>query len=199
MLKLVYWSVHANCLMKVLNGGDDATSTLLWNVLINGYCKVGKWGKAVELFKVMPEKYGSTWSTLINGLMKAGEIDRAMELWRSVEERDVVSWTTMINGFSQNGQHEQALSMFFEMLEEGVKPNDQTIVCALLACAKAGALATGTRIHGCFVEKDLRTWSVMIRGCAINGYLDKALDCFNKMKSTGTRLTPVFRFFFLIF
>ncbi|KAJ0785508.1 putative tetratricopeptide-like helical domain superfamily [Helianthus annuus] len=47
MLKLVYWSVHANCLMKVLNGGDDATSTLLWNVLINGYCKVGKWGKAV--------------------------------------------------------------------------------------------------------------------------------------------------------
>ncbi|MFS7910721.1 putative tetratricopeptide-like helical domain superfamily [Helianthus anomalus] len=62
--------------------GDDATSTLLWNVLINGYCKVGKWGKAVELFEVMPEKYGSTWSTLINGLMKAGEIDRAMELWR---------------------------------------------------------------------------------------------------------------------
>ncbi|KAF5817341.1 putative tetratricopeptide-like helical domain superfamily [Helianthus annuus] len=120
MLKLVYWSVHANCLMKVLNGGDDARSTLLWNVLINGYCKVGKWGKAVELFEVMPEKYGSTWSTLINGLMKAGEIDRAMELWRSVEERDVVCWTTMINGFSQNGQHEQALSMFFEMLEEGV-------------------------------------------------------------------------------
>ncbi|KAJ0561945.1 putative tetratricopeptide-like helical domain superfamily, DYW domain-containing protein [Helianthus annuus] len=202
--------------------GDEARSTLLWNVLINGYCKVGKWGKAMELFEVMPEKYGSTWSTLINGLMKAGEINRAMELWRSVEERDVVSWTTMINGFSQNGQHEQALSMFFEMLEEGVKPNDQTIVCALLACAKAGALETGTRIHDYIlsngfalkkgitaalvdmyakcgslenasrvfdmaVEKDLRTWSVMIWGCAINGYLDKALDCFNKMKSTGIK------------
>ncbi|KAI3688414.1 hypothetical protein L1987_82127 [Smallanthus sonchifolius] len=127
--------------------GDEARSTLLWNVLINGHCKVGKWVKAMELFEVMPEKYGSTWSTLINGLMKAGEINRAMELWDSVEERNVVSWTTMINGFSQNGQHEKALSMFTKMLEEGVEPNDQTIVCALLDCAKAGALDTGTRIH----------------------------------------------------
>ncbi|KAF5773498.1 putative tetratricopeptide-like helical domain superfamily [Helianthus annuus] len=42
---------------------------------------------------------------------------------------------------------EQALSMFFEMLEHGVKPNDQTIVCVLFACAKARAIETGTRIH----------------------------------------------------
>ncbi|KAK1429110.1 hypothetical protein QVD17_11312 [Tagetes erecta] len=201
-----------------------ATSTLIWNVLINGYCKVGKWVKAMELFEVMPETYGSTWSTLINGLMKAGEVDRAVELWRDVEDKDVVSWTTMINGFSINGQHEKAISMFTQMLEEsGVKPNDQTIVCALLACAKAGALETGRRIHEYVLsngfslkkkviaaalvdmyakcgsienatrvfdvaqEKDLRTWSVMIWGCAINGYLDKALDCFNKMKSTGIK------------
>ncbi|KAL8245618.1 hypothetical protein R6Q59_011876 [Mikania micrantha] len=203
---------------------SSATSTLLCNVLINGYCRVGKWVQAMELFEVMPEKYGSTWSTLINGLMKAGEIKKAMEIWHSLDERDVVSWTTMINGFSQNGQHEKALSMFAEMLEEGVRPNDRTIVCALLACAKVGALETGTRIHDYILsngftlkkgitdalvdmyakcgsienasrafdmaeeeEKDLRTWSVMIWGCAINGYLDKALNCFNKMKSTGIK------------
>ncbi|KAI3706222.1 hypothetical protein L6452_23818 [Arctium lappa] len=202
--------------------GNEARSTLLWNVLINGYCKVGRWGKAMELFEGMPEKYGSTWSTLLNGLMKAGEVYRAVELWHSVTEKDVVSWTTMIHGFSQNGQHEKALSMFFEMLEEGVKPNDQTVVSALLACAKAGALETGVRIHDYISsngvtlkrgimaalvdmyakcgsiekassifdmgeEKDLRTWSVMIWGCAINGYLDKALQYFNKMKSTGIK------------
>ncbi|KVH90995.1 pentatricopeptide repeat-containing protein At1g04840 [Cynara cardunculus var. scolymus] len=202
--------------------GNEAKSTLLWNVLINGYCKVGRWGKAMELFEGMPEKYGSTWSTLLNGLMKAGEVYRAMELWHSVTEKDVVSWTTMIHGFSQNGQHEKALSMFFEMLEEGVKPNDQTVVSALLACAKAGALETGVRIHDYISsngftlkrgimaalvdmyakcgsiekassvfdmgeEKDLRTWSVMIWGCAINGYLEKALQYFNKMRSTGIK------------
>ncbi|CAI9290483.1 unnamed protein product [Lactuca saligna] len=202
--------------------GDDARSTLIWNVLINGFCKAGNWGKALELFEEMPEKYGSTWSSLIDGLMKAGEINRAMELWHSMEEKDVVSWTTMIDGFSQNEQHEKAISMFFEMLEEGGKPNDHTIVCVLLACAKAGALATGVRIHDYILnngftikrgittalvdmyskcgsienascvfdkteDKDLHTWTVMIWGCAINGYLHKALEFFNKMKSTGIK------------
>ncbi|MFS8005803.1 putative tetratricopeptide-like helical domain superfamily [Helianthus anomalus] len=38
--------------------------------------------------------------------------------------------------------NEHALSMFFEMLEQGVKPNDQTIVCVVLACAKSGAIET---------------------------------------------------------
>ncbi|XP_076924528.1 pentatricopeptide repeat-containing protein At1g04840-like [Bidens hawaiensis] len=203
--------------------GDGVRSTLLWNVLINGYCRAGKWRKAMELFEVMPvEKYGSTWSALINGLMKAGEIDRAMEIWGCVVDKDVVSWTTMINGFMQNGRYEKALSMFGEMLEQGVRPNDQTIGCVLLACAKAGALETGTRIHEYVLsnrfalrkgvtaalvdmyakcgsvenasrvfdvaeEKDIRTWSVMIWGCAINGYLDKAVDCFNKMMYAGIK------------
>lgn len=213
--------------------GDRVRTTLLWNVLINGYCRVGKWRKAMELFGAMPEKYGSTWCTLINGLMKAGEIDRAMEIWGCVVEKDVVSWTTMINGFSQNGRYEKALSMFGEMLEQGVRPNDQTIGCVLLACAKAGALETGTRIHEYVLrngfglrkgvtaalvdmyakcgsvenasrvfdvaqEKDIRMWSVMIWGCAINGYLDKALDFFNKMMYAGTRSTFISGFIFLI-
>ncbi|PWA64633.1 tetratricopeptide repeat (TPR)-like superfamily protein [Artemisia annua] len=176
--------------------------------------------KGVELFEGMGVRYGSTWSCLINGLMGAGEVARAVEVWRRVEEKDVVTWTTMIHGFSQNGEYEKGLAMFFEMLEEGVKPNDQTIVCVLLACAKAGALETGVRVHDYVVsngfglkkgitaalvdmyakcgsienasrvfdmaeEKDLRTWSVMIWSCAINGYLDKAIQYFNKMKSSG--------------
>ncbi|GJS54603.1 pentatricopeptide repeat-containing protein [Tanacetum coccineum] len=198
-------------------------NVLLWNVLINGYCKAGEWEKGVELFEVMPVKYGSTWSCLINGLMGAGQVGRAIEVWRGVEEKDVVTWTTMIHGFSQNGEYEKGLAMFFEMLEEGnVKPNDQTIVCVLLACAKAGALETGVRVHDYVVsngfglkkgitaalvdmyakcgsienatsvfdmaeEKDLRSWSVMIWGCAINGYLDKAIQYFDKMNASGIK------------
>nr|GEX69264.1 pentatricopeptide repeat-containing protein At1g04840 [Tanacetum cinerariifolium] len=80
----------------------------------------------------MGVRYGSTWSCLI---------------------KDVVTWTTMIHGFSQNGEYEKGLAMFFEMLVEGVKPNDQTIVCVFLACAEAGALETG--VFDMAEEKDL--------------------------------------------
>ncbi|PWA95809.1 Pentatricopeptide repeat-containing protein [Artemisia annua] len=55
--------------------------------------------------------------------------------------------TTKIIGFLQNGEYEKGLTTVFEMLEEGVKPNDQTIVFVLLACAKVGALEKGVRVH----------------------------------------------------
>lgn len=56
-----------------------------------------------------------------------------------MDEKNVVTWTTMIHGFSRNGEYEKGSAMFLEMLVEGVKPNDLTIVCAHLACAKAGS------------------------------------------------------------
>ncbi|CAI0380242.1 unnamed protein product [Linum tenue] len=53
----------------------------------------------------------------------------------------------MVNGFSQNGDNEKALSVFSRMLEENVRPNDFTVVSALSACAKIGAVEAGLRIH----------------------------------------------------
>lgn len=126
---------------------NKAESILLWNVLINGCCKVGDLSKAASLFEAMPERNAGSWNSLINGFVRNGDLDRARELFVQMPEKNVVSWTTMINGFSQNGDHEKALSMFWRMLEEGVRPNDLTVVSALLACTKIGALQVGERIH----------------------------------------------------
>ncbi|EEF44204.1 pentatricopeptide repeat-containing protein, putative [Ricinus communis] len=122
-------------------------STLLWNVLINGCCKVGDMRKALELFEDMPLRNTASWNSLINGFFKIGDLEQAIEHFDRMPVKDVVSWTTMVNGFSQNGDHEKALSVFSRMLDEDVKPNDFTIVSALSACAKIGALEAGLRIH----------------------------------------------------
>lgn len=53
---------------------NKCESVLLWNVLINGYCKVGDLGKVVELFKGM-SKRNSGWNSLINGFI-GNEIGR---------------------------------------------------------------------------------------------------------------------------
>lgn len=126
---------------------NKAESILLWNVLINGCCTVGDLSKAAALFEAMPERNAGSWNSLINGFVRNGNLNRARELFVQMPEKNVVSWTTMINGFSQNGDHEKALSMFWRMLEEGARPNDLSIVSALLACTKIGALRAGKRIH----------------------------------------------------
>ncbi|GFY81629.1 magnesium transporter NIPA [Actinidia rufa] len=138
------------CALRVFDESPERNklgSKLLWNVLINGCCKVGDLRKAVELFEAMPERNVGSWNSLINGFMRDSEVERARELFDCMREKNVVSWTTMVTGYSQNGHHEKALSMFSNMLEVGVKPNDLTVVSALSAFAKIGALEAGVQIH----------------------------------------------------
>lgn len=126
---------------------NKSESVLLWNVLINGCSKIGYLRKAVELFGVMPKKNAASWVSLIDGFMRKGDLKKVGELFEQMPEKGVVSWTAMINGFSQNGEAETALAMFFQMLDAGVRANDFTVVSALSACAKVGALEAGVRVH----------------------------------------------------
>ncbi|XVF37983.1 hypothetical protein REPUB_Repub20aG0058400 [Reevesia pubescens] len=46
--------------------------------------------------------------------------------------------------------------MFFKMLQVGFRPNDLTLVSALSACAKIGALEAGVHIHDYVLEHGFR-------------------------------------------
>ncbi|XP_021290429.1 pentatricopeptide repeat-containing protein At1g04840 [Herrania umbratica] len=165
---------------------NKSGSILLWNVLINGYCKEGNLGKAMELFEAMPERNIGSWNSLINGFMRNGDLDKAVELFDEMKEKDVVSWTTMVNGFLQNGDHEKALSMFFKMLEAALRPNDLTLVPALSACAKIGALEAGARIHAYVLENGFRLnkaiGAALVDMYAKCGDIQSASKVFNETK-----------------
>ncbi|TYJ45034.1 hypothetical protein E1A91_A02G027600v1 [Gossypium mustelinum] len=174
---------------------NKSESILLWNVLINGCCKVGDLEKAMELFEAMPERNIGSWNSFINGLMKNGDLNKAMQLFDEMKEKDVVSWTTIVNGLSQNGDHQKALSMFFKMLEVGLRPNDLTLVSALSACAKIGALEAGVRIHNYFVENGLRlnkaTAAALVDMYAKCGNILSASKVFEETKEKDIRTWSV--------
>lgn len=71
---------------------------------------------------------------LVDMYLKCGCILDAQEVFRRLSVRDVVSWTAMLSGFVQKGQPGNALQLYGQMLEEGVNPNNRTLVCALQAC-----------------------------------------------------------------
>ncbi|XP_054807661.1 pentatricopeptide repeat-containing protein At1g04840 [Prosopis cineraria] len=191
-VSLVDMYVKVEKLGSVLKLFDETPQTikrrsiLLWNVSINGCCKMGDLDKAGELFEGMPEKNVGSWNTLINGFARNGDMNAARELFNQMKEKNVVSWTTMIKGFSQNGEHREALSFFSRMLEEGVSPNDLTIVSALSACAKIGALEAGIQIHnyisnsGFFITKSIG--NALVDMYAKCGKIEAASEVFSNMK-----------------
>ncbi|XP_009119238.2 pentatricopeptide repeat-containing protein At1g04840 [Brassica rapa] len=161
-------------------------SVLLWNVLINGYCRAKDLQTAETLFGSMPERNSGSWSTLIKGYVDIGELNRAKQCFELMPEKNVLSWTTLINGFSQNGEYETAISIYFNMVEKGcMKPNEYTVAAVLSACSKSGALESGIRVHGYVLDNgfklDRAIGTALVDMYAKCGEVDCAANVFSNM------------------
>ncbi|KAG2267349.1 hypothetical protein Bca52824_061904 [Brassica carinata] len=158
---------------------------LLWNVLINGYCRAKDMQTAATLFGSMPERNSGSWSTLIKGYVNSGELNRAKQCFELMPEKNVVSLTTLINGFSQNDEYETAISIYFEMVEKGMKPNEYTVAAVLSACSKSGALESGIRVHGYVLDNgfklDRAIGTALVDMYAKCGEVDCAANVFSNM------------------
>lgn len=185
--------------LKVFYGSTERNkveSVLLWNVIINGCCKNGELKKALELFEVMPQRNIGSWNSMINGLMRNGEVKQAIEFFDRMEERNVVSWTTIVHGLSQNGMHEKALEMFMQMVKkEGARANELTIVSALSACAKIGALEAGKKIYDYVsnygFQLNVAVGTALVDMYAKCGYIESASQVFGEMKEKDVRTWSV--------
>ncbi|KAM7261343.1 hypothetical protein ACFE04_008710 [Oxalis oulophora] len=174
---------------KVFDETPERVKTvLMWNVLIDGYCKDGNLDKAKELFYEMPEKSSGSWNSLISGFFRSGDVNGAKELFDRLpdKQKDVVSWSAMVSGLSDNGDHDKALSVFNKMLEVSVKPNKHTVVSALKACAKIGALEAGVQIHDYILNNGLGL-NVIVGNALVDMYakcgnVESATYVFENMK-----------------
>ncbi|KAI4297377.1 hypothetical protein L6164_037271 [Bauhinia variegata] len=115
---------------------------------------------------------------VINGLIdmyakcKSVKVARIMFDSISPIERDVVTWTAMIGGYAQHGDANNALQLFSEMFKTGnsVKPNDFTLSCALMSCARLAALRFGRQIHAYGLRNGYNSKELFVANCLIDMY-----------------------------
>lgn len=73
-------------------------------------------------------------NTLISFYGKCGSIADAECMFEQLSERDVVSWNAILTSLVQHAEGEQCLFLYRQMHEEGVTPNDRTLVVILQTC-----------------------------------------------------------------
>ncbi|PIN12816.1 hypothetical protein CDL12_14579 [Handroanthus impetiginosus] len=131
---------------------------------------------------------------VINGLIdmhaKCKNFRIACLLFDSVKRKDrgVVTWTVMIGGYAQHGESSEALGLFSEMVSDKCRmmPNGFTISCALVACARLGALRLGKEIHSYALRHHYGEAMLFISNCLIDMYaksgdVDAARAVFDNM------------------
>ncbi|KAF8655124.1 hypothetical protein HU200_061260 [Digitaria exilis] len=113
---------------------------------------------ARRAFDIGLDEHAGVANTMLDAYAKGGgrELGTARKLF-DMMERDAVSWNTMIALYAQSGLSAEALRLYDKMLNVGggVRCNAVTLSSVLLACAHAGAIQTGKRIHNQVVRMGL--------------------------------------------
>ncbi|KAG6634775.1 hypothetical protein I3843_12G138800 [Carya illinoinensis] len=123
------------------------SNLFLQNMIVHLYALCGALDDALLMFEKMLQRDVVTWNILINQLVKRGDIEGAFDFFSRMPVRSVRSWTSMIAGYVHCGKPKEAIHLFMKMEEEGLKPNEVTVVAILAACADLGALDLGRRVH----------------------------------------------------
>lgn len=124
-------------------------------------------------------------NSLLNLYAKTGSVKTAASLFRKMPEKDVISWSSMIACYTHNGAILEALNLFNEMINRGIEPNSVTVVNSLQACAVAGNLEEGKKIHELATRKCFEL-DITVATALIDMYMkclapQEAFDLFKRM------------------
>ncbi|CBI30711.3 unnamed protein product, partial [Vitis vinifera] len=149
----------------------------LWNLLMNGYAKIGNFRESLSLFKRMRE-------------LGIRRVESARKLFDELGDRDVISWNSMISGYVSNGLSEKGLDLFEQMLLLGINTDLATMVsveltlnnCLLDMYSKSGNLNSAIQVFETMGERSVVSWTSMIAGYAREGLSDMSVRLFHEME-----------------
>ncbi|KAL6986302.1 hypothetical protein U1Q18_019670 [Sarracenia purpurea var. burkii] len=131
-------------------------------------------------------------NSLIDAYAKSGMLGTAEEVLYRLSCRDVVSWTSAISGHVGNGMMKRALSSFFRMQEDGILPNEVTILSILQACSSISEWHIFQSMHGLVLKtecsRNALVMNSLVEMYAANGSFEEAIKLFCHFCFTGEGL-----------
>lgn len=150
-----------------------------------------KLGKAMHGYVIRNVKFGKSEVPLSTGLIdmyvKCGNLGYAKRIFDGLSETSIISWTAMIAGYIHCNNLNEGVRLFVKMLEEGMFPNEITILSLVKECGMAGALELGKWLHA-FTLRTGFTMSLVLATAFIHMYgkcgdARSARSLFNSFKS----------------
>ncbi|PIN17957.1 hypothetical protein CDL12_09375 [Handroanthus impetiginosus] len=133
-------------------------------------------------------------NSLIDAYAKLGMLTAAEKLLERLYRRDEVSWTCVISGSVSHGNSKRALAFFCGMQEDGVIPNDVTMLAVLKACSELNNYQIMKWIHGLVLKGNWCMNSLVLNSLiemySTNGYFIDSLTIFFRFCFNNKGLYP---------
>lgn len=155
-------SIFASALLACSNCGDYKVgrqlhslvvtsgyidNTYIGNGLISMYAKFKNIEASALVFSSLRVRDIVSWNAFINGLSENNMFNCAFRTFQKMPKHDIVSWNSMFSAYVQAGEGELAFRLFLDMLGQGIKPSELTIISLLSVCASLRAAKLGKQIH----------------------------------------------------
>lgn len=174
------------------NKKKEEGNVVLWNVMVDGYVRLGEFGAARELFDSMPQRSVVSWNVMISGYAQNGLFKEAIEMFREMQIGDVcpnyVTLVSVLPAISRFGALELGKWVHLYAEKNGIEIDDVLGSALVDMYSKCGSIEKALQVFERLPRKNAITWSTIIGGLAMHGRAIDALDYFSRMERSG--VTP---------
>lgn len=165
---------------------------VLWNVMIDGYIRIGDLTAARELFDKMSQRSVISWNVMISGYAQNGYFMEAIETFRLMQMGKVrpnyVTLVSVLPAISRIGALELGKWVHLYAERNDIVIDDVLGSALIDMYAKCGSIEKAVQVFNRISKPNTITWSAIIGGLAIHGRAKDALDYFSRMEREG--VTP---------
>ncbi|KAF5190643.1 Pentatricopeptide repeat-containing protein [Thalictrum thalictroides] len=164
-----------------------------WTSLITGYCFHGLVHEARKLFDRMPERNDVCWSAMMSGYAQNECFNEAIQLFHELKDRclnlmpNQSLLVSVLNACAGLGASLEGKWIHSYIDEKGFEYGLELGTALIEFYAKCGFIETAQQVFHKMRQHDVMSWSAMIMGAAINGYIDFALKLLVDMEKSGTK------------
>ncbi|XP_078433998.1 tetratricopeptide repeat (TPR)-like superfamily protein [Wolffia australiana] len=162
------------------------------NTLIDAYAKCGDLNLARQAFEVMNLRDSISWNSLISAFAQNGRSTEALSAFcemfsRGVVESSATTLSAVLFASAQAGTLEFGRCIHSLVVKMGMG-NDVYIGTSLVDMyCKCGQLGMARQAFDHTKNRNIRSWSAMIGGYAINGCGLEAMEIFSSMRRSGLK------------
>lgn len=125
-------------------------------------------------------------TAIIDSYAKCGYLHGAQLVFDQIKGRSLIAWTSIISAYAVHGDANVALSLFYEMLTNGIQPDQVTFTSVLAACAHSGELDEAWKIFNVLlpeygIQPLVEHYACMVGVLSRAGKLSDAVEFISKM------------------
>ncbi|CAM0907246.1 unnamed protein product [Alopecurus aequalis] len=176
-------AVHASLFRRGLDSGDRFISASL----LSFYATAGDLPAAREVFdRSSPNQRDlPLWNSLLHAYLSQGFYTHVLQLSRRMPAADEVTLLALVSACAHLGALDTGRWAHAYYARTGRNTTRNLGTALLSMYMRCGDVESAWPVFRETPDKDVRAWSVMIAGLAVNGLPRDALDLFTEMKNIG--------------